>query len=77
MTLNELNIGDKAKVVGFREGSIEYRKKLLDMGLTTGTEFVLIRRAPLGNTIVIQVRGYELTLRTDEANILEIEKVVT
>ena len=74
-TLKDMTVGDRVKVVGFRGGPTDYRKTLLDMGLTKGTEFILKRKAPLGDPIEIFVRGYALTLRGEEAEILEVEKI--
>lgn len=51
------------------------RHHLLDMGLTPGTEITLQKIAPMGDPIQIEVRGYELTLRLDEAKKIEIEKI--
>lgn len=51
------------------------RHHLLDMGLTPGTEIILQKIAPMGDPIQIEVRGYELTLRLDEAKKIEIENI--
>lgn len=51
------------------------RQHLLDMGLTPGTEITLQKIAPMGDPIQIEVRGYELTLRLDEAKKIEIENI--
>jgi len=75
MTLKDLSIGDRAKVLGFNEGGKAYRRKLLSMGLTPGTEFRLIRVAPLGDPVEILIRGYSLSLRKDEANALSVDKL--
>jgi Fe2+ transport system protein FeoA len=74
-TLSDLTVGDKVRITGLRTGKPAYRKKLLDMGLTKGTKFTLIRKAPLGDPIEISVRGFELILRKKEAEILEVEKI--
>lgn len=73
-SIEQLKIGDKARVCGF-SGDKAYRQKLLAMGLLPGTEFVLSRRAPLGDPIEIEVRGYSLSLRQQEAKTLKIEKL--
>ena len=72
MTLAELKIGQDAvlRTIG---GQGELRHHLLDMGLTPGTEVTLRKVAPMGDPIEIQVRGYELTLRVDDAKNIEIE----
>jgi ferrous iron transport protein A len=75
MTLKELSIGDRAKILGFTEGGKAYRRKLLAMGLTPGTELSLIRVAPLGDPMEIHIRGYSLSLRKGEAAALSVDKL--
>jgi ferrous iron transport protein A len=75
MGLKNLVIGDLAKIVGFEPTGKAYRKKLLAMGLTPGTEFSVTRFAPLGDPVEIKLRGFALTLRKDEASVLQIEKL--
>jgi len=75
MTLKDLSIGDQAKVLGFNETGKAYRRKLLSMGLTPGTEISVIRVAPLGDPVEISIRGYSLSLRKDEADALSVEKL--
>jgi len=76
MTLEELEIGQDAviRVVG-GEGAL--RHHLLDMGLTPGTEVTLRKVAPMGDPIQLELRGYELTLRLDNAKKIEIDGVHT
>lgn len=73
--LKNLGTGDSAKIVGFEPSGKAYRKKLLAMGLTPGTEFKVTRFAPLGDPVEIKLRGFSLTLRKDEASVLQVEKV--
>lgn len=75
MGLKNLVIGDLAKIVGFEPTGRAYRKKLLAMGLTPGTEFSVTRFAPMGDPVEIKLRGFALTLRKDEASVLQIEKL--
>jgi len=75
MTLKDLSIGDRAKVTGYNESGKTYRRKLLSMGLTPGTEFSLVRVAPLGCPVEILIRGYSLSLRKDEASALAVDKL--
>ncbi len=72
MTLAELKVGYKGtiKTVG-GEGAL--RRRLLDMGLTPGTEITLHKLAPLGDPMQLTLRGYELTLRKDDAKNIEVE----
>ncbi|MCF7971655.1 MAG: ferrous iron transport protein A [Methylococcaceae bacterium] len=73
--LKDLAIGDKGRITGFNKQGRAYRKRLLAMGLTPGTEFSIVRFAPLGDPVEITLRGFSLTLRKDEADILSIEKI--
>jgi ferrous iron transport protein A len=70
-----LKTGDRARVIGYSQGDLRYRKRLLSMGLTRGTEFVLEKVAPMGDPMEIKLRGFYLSLRRQEADFLQIEKV--
>jgi ferrous iron transport protein A len=74
-TLADLGVGKRGRVTGFDKGSKDYRKKILAMGLIKGTEFTVNRVAPMGDPIEIEVRGYNLSLRKDEAAALRVERV--
>ncbi len=74
MTLADLKIGQDA-VIQTVGGEGELRHHLLDMGLTPGTEVTLRKVAPMGDPIELELRGYELTLRLDDARRIEIEGV--
>lgn len=73
MTLNELKVGESA-VICTVGGDGALRCRLLDMGLTPRTGVTLQKVAPMGDPIEIHVRGYELTLRVDDAKKIEVEK---
>jgi Fe2+ transport system protein FeoA len=73
MTLSELKTGGSA-VIRAVGGQGELRLRFLDMGLIPGTKVTLMKVAPMGDPIEIRLRGYELTLRLDEANWIEVEK---
>jgi ferrous iron transport protein A len=73
--LKTLAIGDHGKIIGFDKSGKAYRKRLLAMGLTPGTEFTVTRFAPLGDPVEIRIRGFSLTLRKNEAAVLLIEKI--
>jgi len=75
MNLSELKIGETGRIIGLKAGEKYYRQKLLSMGLVPGTEVKIARVAPLGDPIELAVRGYALSLRRDEASILQVEKV--
>lgn len=70
MKVKDLNIGDKAIVTGYEKGNSEYRRKLLSMGLTRGTQFKLTKIAPMGDPVELEVRGFSLSLRKSEAEVL-------
>lgn len=76
--LQDLKVGEQARVVGFLKGSPTqkaYRQKLLAMGLTPGVTLVVNRVAPMGDPVEIMVRGFALSLRKDEASVLVLESV--
>ena len=75
MLLKELPMGSRARLVGFTERGGAYRRKLLTLGLTPGVEIDVVRVAPMGDTLEIRVRGSALTLRKEEANVLNVEKL--
>lgn len=75
ISLKNLAVGDLGKIIGFEPSGKAYRKRLLAMGLTPGTEFSITRFAPMGDPVEIKLRGFALTLRKDEAAILQIEKL--
>ena len=74
MTLDKLPIGQQARIetVG-GEGAL--RRRLLDMGLTPHTEVMVRKVAPMGDPIELHLRGYELTLRIEDAKNIEVEEV--
>lgn len=74
MTLQEMKVGDTGTVSGYAKGATMYREKLLAMGLTRGTEFKVVRSAPMGDPVEILLRGFALTLRKGEATALIVEK---
>lgn len=71
----ELEQGDRVRLLDFGTTAAEYRRKLLSLGVTRGVEFVVVRKAPLGCPLQIEVRGTALTLRKEEANHLVLERV--
>jgi ferrous iron transport protein A len=74
-TLGQLQVGDRARVSGFTETGSGYRRKLLTMGLTPGAELKITRVAPMGDPVEIQVRGFSLSLRKEEAAAMNVEKL--
>ena len=72
MTLDKLAIGQSAKIVAVGgEGSL--RNRLIDMGLIPNTTVMLRKVAPMGDPIEIRLRGYELTLRKEDASVITVE----
>ena len=71
--LQSLAPGATARVTGYAPGGAAYRQKLLAMGLTPGTTIRVLRVAPLGDPVVIEVRGSQLSLRKAEAAALTIQ----
>ncbi|MBO8413931.1 MAG: ferrous iron transport protein A [Firmicutes bacterium] len=75
LTLEKLAVGDYATVVTIK-GEGQVRRRLFDMGITPGAEIYLRKKAPLGDPIEINIRGYELTLRKVEANAVVVKRKV-
>ena len=73
MTLKDLNIGETA-VVGTVGGEGALRQHFLDMGLIPGEKVTLVKFAPMGDPMELQLRGYVLTLRREDARSIEIKK---
>jgi ferrous iron transport protein A len=73
--LSDMVRGDRAKLIDFGNTSPEYRRRLLSLGLTRGAEIKVIRVAPLGCPVQIEVRGTSLTLRKEEASDLSWERL--
>lgn len=72
--LSQLSIGESGTVVAVNgEGAI--RRRLFDMGITPGAEIYLRKKAPLGDPIEISLRGYELTLRKNEASNVQVKSI--
>lgn len=72
----EISPGESAEVIGYDPTEKTYRRKLLSMGLTKGAVFRLVKVAPMGDPVEIEVRGYKLSLRKGEAEALKIRKVL-
>lgn len=76
MTLDELKIGASAVITAVGgEGAL--RCRLLDMGLTPRARVTMQKVAPMGDPVEIRVRGYELTLRVEDAKKIAVEEVGT
>ncbi len=74
MTLDKLPVG-KSAVIDSVDGEASLRKHILDMGLTPNTEVTLVKTAPMGDPLELSVRGYELTLRKEDAARIAVSDV--
>ncbi len=72
MTLGELKPGERGKVVSIGEKG-QMRRRIMDMGVTPGAEIKVVKIAPLGDPIEVTIRGYELSLRKEEAKQIIVE----
>ena len=71
-TLQQATVGETVKVVKLHgEGAI--KRRIMDMGLTKGVEVYVRKVAPLGDPVEVTVRGYELSLRKADAEMVEVE----
>lgn len=71
-TLRDARIGDTVRVVKIHgEGAV--KRHIMDMGITKGVEVLIRKTAPLGDPLELSVRGYELSLRKSDAEMIEIE----
>ena len=71
-TLRDVKIGETVKVVKLHgEGAV--KRRIMDMGITKGVEIYLRKVAPLGDPIEVNLRGYELSLRKADAEMIEVE----
>ena len=71
-TLREAKVGETVKVVKLHgEGAV--KRRIMDMGITKGVEIFIRKVAPLGDPVEVNVRGYELSLRKADAEMIEVE----
>ncbi len=74
MTLKDIRVGHRAKVVKVNgEGAI--KRRIMDMGITKGVEIYVRKVAPLGDPMELFVRGYELSLRKADAQMIDVEAI--
>ena len=71
MTLNEVPVGGVCTVTKLN-GTGKLRRRIMDMGITKGVEIKVVKIAPLGDPMELNVRGYELSLRKNEAESIEV-----
>ena len=70
--MHELNLREQGVIIKV-EGEGRIRRRLFDMGVTPGAKVVFVKKAPLGDPIEIKIRGYDLTLRKEEAALVIIQ----
>lgn len=71
-TLKEMKVGDTVRVVKLHgEGAV--KRRIMDMGLTKGVDVQIRKVAPLGDPIEVTVRGYELSIRKADAEMIEVD----
>ena len=71
-TLKDLKVGERSRVVKLHgEGAV--KRRIMDMGITKGTLVTVRKVAPLGDPIELHVRGYELSIRKADAEMIEVE----
>ena len=71
-TLKETSVGETVKVVKLN-GSGPIKRRIMDMGITKGVDVFVRKVAPLGDPVEVTVRGYELSLRKADAEMIEVE----
>jgi ferrous iron transport protein A len=71
-TLKETSVGETVKVVKLN-GSGPVKRRIMDMGITKGVDVFVHKVAPLGDPVEVTVRGYELSLRKADAEMIEVE----
>ena len=71
-TLKDVKVGEKTRVIKVH-GQGALKRRIMDMGVSKGVEIYVRKLAPLGDPIEINVRGYELSLRKEDASLIEVE----
>ena len=71
-TLKQAKVGETVKVVKLT-GQGAVKRRIMDMGITKGVEIFIRKVEPLGDPVEVTVRGYELSLRKDDASMIEVE----
>lgn len=71
MTLREAAVGQTVRVQGLT-GAGPVRRRIMDMGITRGIDIYVRKMAPLGDPVEVTVRGYELSLRKEDAALIEV-----
>ena len=72
MTLKDTPVGEKVKVLKI-EGQGAIKRRIMDMGITKGVDILVTKVAPLGDPIEVNVRGYQLSIRKSDAQMISVE----
>ena len=72
MTLGDAKVGSTVVVTKI-EGDSAYKRRIMDMGITKGSELYIRKVAPLGDPVEITVRGYKLSVRKDDAQCVQVK----
>lgn len=72
MTLRDVRPGQTVTVIAINAEGM-FKRRIMDMGITTGTSITLIKTAPLGDPVEVTVRGYQLSLRKEEASSIKVQ----
>ncbi len=70
-TMRDIHVGESTKVVKIH-GSGALKRRIMDMGITKGTEVKLVKVAPLGDPMELELRGYHFSLRKSDADLVEV-----
>ncbi len=76
LTLEDIKVGELAEVSGFKKNNKTMIDKLLAMGITRGAEIKILRFAPLGDPVDIEVKGTNLSIRKEEAKLVYARRVI-
>jgi ferrous iron transport protein A len=71
MVLSGCRVGEKARITNVLLGESQ-RKRIMDLGMMSGTEVEVVRKAPLGDPMIVQFRGYQVSLRMADARRIEV-----
>lgn len=75
MQLRTMQPGEKGRVLSLKKNLPQFRRRLLTFGMTPGAVFEILRVAPLGDPIELRVRGSFMSIRREEADLLDVEKL--
>lgn len=74
MTLKDAKVGSTVKVLKI-QGEGAFKRRIMDMGITKGSQIFVRKVAPLGDPVEVTIRGYELSLRKHDAEFVDVEEI--